>query len=56
MKYGKEELSLEKGIEREWIITNGVGGYSSSTVIGANTRKYHGLLAVSYTHLTLPTT
>ena len=44
MKYGKEELSLEKGIEREWIITNGVGGYSSSTVIGANTRKYHGLL------------
>ena len=44
MKYRKEELSLEKGIEREWIITNGVGGYSSSTVIGANTRKYHGLL------------
>ena len=37
MKYEKEELSLEKGIEREWIITNGIGGYSSSTVIGAKT-------------------
>lgn len=44
MKYNKEDLSLEKGLKREWIITNGIGGYSSSTVIGANTRKYHGLL------------
>ena len=44
MKYEKEEISLEKGIEKEWIITNGIGGYSSSTIIGANTRKYHGLL------------
>lgn len=44
MKFENEELSLEKGLSREWIITNGIGGYSSSTVIGANTRKYHGLL------------
>ena len=44
MKYEKDEISLEKGIEKEWIITNGIGGYSSSTIIGANTRKYHGLL------------
>lgn len=44
MKYTKKELSLENGLKKEWIITNGIGGYSSSTIIGANTRKYHGLL------------
>lgn len=44
MKYEKEKLSLEEGLKREWIITNGIGGYSSSTIVGANTRKYHGLL------------
>ena len=47
MKFEGEELTLEKGIEKEWLITNGIGGYSSSTVIGANTRKYHGLLVVA---------
>ena len=44
MKYEKDKLSIEEGINKEWLITNGVGGYSSSTIIGANTRKYHGLL------------
>ena len=44
MKFGKEKLTLEEGLKREWLITNGIGGYSSSTIIGANTRKYHGLL------------
>ena len=48
MKYGKDELSLEKGLNKEWIITNGIGGYSSSTIIGANTRKYHGLLVAPF--------
>lgn len=28
----------------EWLISNGLGGYSSSTAIGMNSRKYHGLL------------
>ena len=31
-------------IQKEWLITNGLGGYASSTVLGINTRKYHGLL------------
>ena len=44
MKVTKENLSLEKAIEREWMITNGLGGYASSTILGINTRKYHGLL------------
>ena len=33
---------------REWVITNGIGGYAASTDFGGmNTRKYHGLLVAS---------
>ncbi|MFQ5950656.1 MAG: glycogen debranching enzyme N-terminal domain-containing protein, partial [Candidatus Geothermarchaeales archaeon] len=38
---------LSEALATEWILTNGLGGYSSSTVIGANARKYHGLLVAS---------
>lgn len=44
MKFEKKDLRLDDGLQKEWIITNGIGGYASSTIIGANTRKYHGLL------------
>ncbi|MCI9177517.1 MAG: glycogen debranching protein [Clostridia bacterium] len=44
MKYEGKQLVLETGIKKDWIITNGIGGYSSSTILGINTRKYHGLL------------
>ena len=44
MKFAKENLNLEKGLNKEWVITNGLGGFASSTIIGANTRRYHGLL------------
>ena len=44
MKITKEKLNIEEGLLREWLITNGIGGYASSSIIGANTRKYHGLL------------
>lgn len=44
MQFTKESLNLEEGLNKEWILTNGIGGFSSSTIIGANTRKYHGLL------------
>ena len=30
--------------EREWLVTNGLGGYASGTVAGVLTRRYHGLL------------
>ena len=46
MKFKKNDLNLEQGLQKEWIITNGIGGYASSTIIGANTRKYHGLMVV----------
>jgi len=32
---------------REWLETNGLGGWSSSTVSGAHTRRYHGLLVAA---------
>ena len=47
MKY--EKLDLENGLNKEWIITNGIGGYASSSIIGANTRRYHGLLIAPLT-------
>ncbi len=34
-------------IEKEWLITNGLGSYASSTVLGINTRKYHGLMVAA---------
>ena len=43
-KFEKKELKIEKALNKEWLITNGIGGYASSTIIGCNTRKYHGLL------------
>jgi predicted glycogen debranching enzyme len=39
---GEAELEAEQ--LREWIITNGLGGYASGTVCGLPTRRYHGLL------------
>src|SRR5579862_1322466 len=36
--------SLDDALQREWLETNGLGGYASSTIAGAHTRRYHGLL------------
>lgn len=47
MKIEKNELEFDKAITKEWLLTNGIGGYSSSTILGINTRKYHGLLIAS---------
>jgi predicted glycogen debranching enzyme len=33
---------------REYLLTNGIGGYCSSSMSGANTRRYHGLLVASF--------
>lgn len=38
---------VEEAFRREWIETNGVGGWASSTVAGAHTRRYHGLLVAA---------
>lgn len=44
MKLSKKQLEIKSGLSKEWIITNGIGGFASQTVLGINTRKYHGLL------------
>jgi len=33
--------------EKEWLVTNGLGGYACGTISGANTRRYHGLLVAA---------
>jgi predicted glycogen debranching enzyme len=38
---------LEATLRREWLETNGLGGFASSTIIGLNTRRYHGLLVAA---------
>ncbi|HET8689661.1 MAG TPA: glycogen debranching enzyme N-terminal domain-containing protein, partial [Methanosarcina sp.] len=48
IRLGADSFSTyEEGIKREWIVGNGLGGYASSTVIGAGTRTYHGLLVAA---------
>lgn len=39
--------SFASSSSREWMETNGIGGYASSSVAGANTRRYHGLLVAA---------
>ncbi|MBS1793123.1 MAG: glycogen debranching enzyme family protein [Acidobacteria bacterium] len=39
--------NFEKALSREWLETNGIGGFASSTVSGANSRRYHGLLTAA---------
>ena len=38
---------FEQVINKEWLVTNGLGGYASSTIPAINTRKYHGLLVAA---------
>ena len=34
-------------LEREWLVSNGLGGYASGTICGAATRRYHGILVAA---------
>jgi predicted glycogen debranching enzyme len=38
---------LDSALRREWLETNGLGGFASSTIIGLNTRRYHGVLVAA---------
>lgn len=42
-----ESINTETATRKEWLDTNGIGGYASSTVINCHTRKYHGLLVAA---------
>ncbi len=41
--------SLDELLSKEWLLTNNRGGYASSSILGCNTRRYHGLLIGSLT-------
>ena len=49
MKYNEIDGRVKKALKRDWIITNGIGGFCSQSEIGCNTRKYHGLLIAPLT-------
>jgi predicted glycogen debranching enzyme len=45
VQFGREVCGdLEAGEAREWLVTNGLGGFASGSVAGTATRRYHGLL------------
>lgn len=51
LEFNKEELvNLEYSLEREILLSNRAGGYVNTTIVGCNTRKYHGLLVVPIKH------
>src|SRR5580765_3096685 len=48
IQFSKETCgNLDAALHREWLETNGLGGFASSTIIGLNTRRYHGLLVAA---------
>ena len=49
MKYNDLDENLKDKIRREWLITNGIGGFCSQSQYGCNIRKYNGLLVAPLT-------
>ena len=49
MKYSDIDEKTKRQLKRDWVITNGIGGYCSQSALGCNTRKYHGLLVAPLT-------
>jgi predicted glycogen debranching enzyme len=48
IEFGREICGVLSSAEaREWLVTNGIGGYASGTVAGVLTRRYHGLLVAA---------
>src|SRR5215472_4926189 len=48
ISFGEEICSkLDFGTTREWLETNGIGGFASATITGCHTRRYHGLLVAA---------
>ena len=48
IEFGRQVCgSLDEAASREWLVTDGLGGYAMGTVAGLRTRRYHGLLMVA---------
>src|SRR5579863_5790804 len=43
-RFALGDSSMDPHLTQEWLVTNGLGGYASGTVLGPITRRYHGLL------------
>ena len=43
----KDWTTFKEGIKREWAVTNGIGGYAGSSIIGAHSRTHQGYLIAS---------
>ncbi|MEO0475702.1 MAG: glycogen debranching enzyme N-terminal domain-containing protein, partial [Planctomycetota bacterium] len=41
------EANTQDLLQREWLLTNGAGGFAMGTALGVNTRRYHGLLVAA---------
>ena len=49
MKYSDIDENIKRKLKKDWLITNGIGGFCSQSALGCNTRKYHGLLIAPLT-------
>ena len=48
VQFGREICgSVGEASEREWLVTNGIGGFASGTISGILTRRYHGVLVAA---------
>ena len=48
MRFGKNSFkNYDRGIEKEWMLSNGRSAFSGSTIIGSNSRKYHSVLVAA---------
>ncbi len=48
LQVGRDVCSnIESGLNHEWLVTNGIGGYAAGSIVGATTRSYHGLLVAA---------
>jgi predicted glycogen debranching enzyme len=46
--FGDILQNWDEASRREWLVTNGIGGYGAASLAGANTRRYHGLLVPAF--------
>src|SRR5215469_14217891 len=48
LRLGREICTdVQTGLDHEWLVTNGLGGYAAGSILGATTRSYHGLLVAA---------
>ena len=47
IRFDHPGADFDAALKREWLETNGLGGFASSTILGIHTRRYHGLLTAA---------